>query len=214
MRFTSLFISILGHITVFSIFSFSFGGRIPSVNFAQVSFYGTILSEADLSRSFNHQDTKVAAMRKSNLLALAKTDYRPYLVRRDYLKPPVNLLLSEVNPLTYNIGEGVKQVSMGLNFSNPLKRKEPIIMFYPHLPYHFTLYFKDRQAVHIELMFNITPCGSKKNSITLKRKISSGNLEADLLTMRYISRYLFIQQMGFIPNNWQTVKIDLSTVND
>jgi len=44
----------------------------------------------------------------------------------------------------------------------------------------------------------------------IKRKISSGNLEVDLLTMRYIGHYLFIQQKRFTPNNWQTVKIDLS----
>jgi hypothetical protein len=56
--------------------------------------------------------------------------------------------------------------------------------------------------------------GDKRNSILVKRRISSGNLEADLLSMRYISRYLFMQQRGFVPNKWQTVKIDLSTVND
>jgi hypothetical protein len=86
-------------------------------------------------------------------------------------------------------------------------------MFYPRLPYHFALYFKDRQTVHIELMFQVIS-GAQRNSILVKRRVSSGNLEADLLSMRYISRYLFIQQRGFAPNKWQTVKIDLSTAND
>jgi len=46
--------------------------------------------------------------------------------------------------------------------------------------------------------------------ISLRRKISSGNLEADLLSMRYIGHYLFIQQEGFASNVWQTVKIEFS----
>ncbi|MGE5197021.1 MAG: hypothetical protein ACM3IL_00745, partial [Deltaproteobacteria bacterium] len=75
------------------------------------------------------------------------------------------------------------------------------------------LYFKDRQAAHIELMFNVLPDG-KSNSMDIKRKISSGNLEVDLLTMRYLSHYLFIQQAGFPANKWQTVKIELSPKND
>jgi len=89
------------------------------------------------------------------------------------------------------------------------ERKEPAIMFYPRLPYHFALYFKDRQTAHIELSFQVTSAG-KRNSIMIKRKISSGNLEADLLSMRYISHYLFIQQAKGVANKWQTVKIDLS----
>jgi hypothetical protein len=82
-------------------------------------------------------------------------------------------------------------------------------MFYPHLPYNFLLYFADRQAVHIELMYNISP-GAHSPVLSLKRKISSGNLEADLLAMRYLSHYLSIQQENFPQNTWQAVKIDLS----
>jgi hypothetical protein len=86
-------------------------------------------------------------------------------------------------------------------------------MFYPRLPEHFLLFFKDRQVVHIELMYNVAP-RYKTNVITLKRKISSGNLEADLLSMRYIEHYLFIGQTKFVKNKWQTVKIDLSAKHD
>jgi hypothetical protein len=87
--------------------------------------------------------------------------------------------------------------------------QESVIMFHPLLPYQLQLYFKDRQSVHIELMFNILTSG-ERNSILVKRKISSGNLEADLLSKRYIEHYLFIQQARFSPDTWQTVKIDLS----
>jgi hypothetical protein len=58
-------------------------------------------------------------------------------------------------------------------------------------------------------MFKVDSSGGR-NSLEIKRKISSGNLEVDLLSMRYLSPYLFIQQNRFTPNNWQTVKIDLS----
>jgi hypothetical protein len=89
------------------------------------------------------------------------------------------------------------------------QQKESVLVFHPLLPYQLQLYFKDRQTVHIELMFNIIS-GRENKAIVVKRKISSGNLEADLLSLRYISHYLFIQRARFQPNNWQTVKIDLS----
>jgi predicted transcriptional regulator len=82
-------------------------------------------------------------------------------------------------------------------------------MFYPQLPYYFQIYFKDRQRARIELMFNVVD-QDNKNIVMVKRKISSGNLEADLLSMRYIGHYLSIQQAGLPKNNWQSIKIELS----
>jgi hypothetical protein len=82
------------------------------------------------------------------------------------------------------------------------------ITLYPPLPYHFLLYFKDRQAVHIELEFNKISKG-QNSSILIKRKISSGNLEADLLSMRYLEHYLLLQQSQLPSNEWQSVKIEL-----
>jgi len=138
-------------------------------------------------------------------------------------KPPVSLTFNQekiaFTPLE-TIGRQEKDNVSLTGFTRELTpislmsgRKESAIMFYPRLPYHFALYFKDRQTVHIELAFAVIS-GDKRNSILVKRRISSGNLEADLLSMRYISRYLFMQQRGFVPNKWQTVKIDLSTAND
>jgi hypothetical protein len=89
------------------------------------------------------------------------------------------------------------------------KKAEQGIVFHPVLPYDFTLYFRDRQIAHVELSFNIRS-SAQRNVIDIKRKASSGNPEVDLLTMRYISRYLSIQQTSFSFDTWQTVKIDLS----
>jgi hypothetical protein len=202
----TLLISFLGHITLFSLFSFSFGPQIPKLNNAFVSFQGAILRTPDLmptpNLSVGHKAGAVA--RKPEVLILDKVNRESPLVFKDYLKPQITFTLNRDKIAL------VKELTPKLLIP---KRKEPTIMFYPRLPYHFALYFKDRQVAHIELEFQVIS-SHNRNSIVLKRKISSGNLEADLLSMRYIDRYLFIQQMGFIPSNWQTVKIDLSTLND
>lgn len=194
----TLLISVLGHITVFSIFSFSFGAKVHQVNFAGVSFWGAILRPHDLATP--HSYAGAGLNRKSEVLTLSKINKEYSLISRDYLKPTVTLTRIEKKIIFIPPVDSVPFAQ---------ERKQPVIMLYPNLPYHFLLYFKDRQVVHIELMFNIIP-SSIKNSIVIKRKISSGNLEVDLLSMRYISRYLFIQQRGFTSDSWQTVKIDFS----
>lgn len=201
----TIFISAIGHITVFSIFNFTFGMRIPRANYAYVSFLGSILRHSDLS----------------NLPFSLPLDVRTHRVRLEgFNKRPVSRELNRVDfahfkpRLTLAINaqkSGFIPARESITFLP--KRKEPSIMLYPHLPYHFLLYFKDRQMVHIELMFNIIS-SPQTNTILIKRKISSGNLEADLHVMRYISHYLFIQHARFIPHKWQTVKIDLSVKND
>ena len=67
--------------------------------------------------------------------------------------------------------------------------------------------------MHIELVFNLISQGNSK-TIVMNRKISSGNLEADLLTKRYLGHYLFVQQGAYPADSWQTVKIDLSAKED
>jgi len=188
--------SLLGHLTVFSLFSFSFGNKIPQANYTHVSFWGDFLYNADLVPA------KVAAfnINRREIFPLSKPLKESPQVYTPYLKPAVNLTFS-----------GDKLPFMPQKTSTEaIIKKEPVVMFYPQLPPHFLLYFQNRQAVHIELMFNIISSG-KVNTVNIKRKISSGNLEADLLTMRYIGHYLFIQQSGFPHDAWQTVKIDLST---
>ncbi len=92
---------------------------------------------------------------------------------------------------------------------NPAARKDATVMIHPLLPYQLHLYFKDRQSVHIELAFKIVKSRSRTHVI-IRRKVSSGNLDADLLCCRYLGHYLYIQEARFVPNTWQMVKIDLS----
>ena len=202
----AIFISLLGHITLFSMFSLSFGPKIPEVNFSRVYFWGAIFRSPDLmnNRNFDIGYKTGRLTGKSEISVLDKINRENLLGSRDYLKPPVSLTFNQ---------EKIVFTQKLMPISLMSGRKESTIMFYPRLPYHFALYFKDRQTVHIELAFAVIS-GDKRNSILVKRRISSGNLEADLLSMRYISRYLFMQQRGFVPNKWQIVKIDLSTVND
>lgn len=201
-----LFISLIGHIVCFSIFSFSFGDRILKADYASVSFQGAILNNSDLiNRPFlKFLPIKNIFKERVDILKLDKTNKAYPAQEKYYSKPAVNLALSE---------DKINFIPKEKPASFASTRKESVIMFYPQLPYHFLLYFKDRQIVHIELKFNIV-VGEGTNSILIKRKISSGNLEADLLAMRYVEHYLFIQQKQFSLNNWQTVKIDLSAKND
>jgi len=211
----SLILSLLGHIAVFSIFSFSFGNRIPTAGY-NVFFRGSILRDADLTQpraqgdrsrssyTFNISEIKKVFMGKTNTSLLDKANKEYPLISSYYLKPEINLAFNEDKIIFIKKSTQAPPVQ---------RRKESVIMLYPTLPYNFLLYFKDRQAVHIELIFNIISTG-QTNSIEIRRKISSGNLEADLLSMRYIGHYLFVQQSRFSPNNWQTVKIELTPKND
>jgi len=203
----TIFISLLGHIAVFSIFSFSFGNRIAKIHYGSVSFWGGLLNSYDFIShgAFINIGTK-AIFRHTRTLNIPTEKLDTSLFLSDsYFKPAVNLAL-----------EREKIILPQRPITLPIKKidKRPVVMFHPVLPYHFTLYFKDRQMVHIQLMFNISTRPDNTNSISLKRKISSGNLEVDLLSMHYISHYLFIQQARFPPNSWQTVKIEFSPRND
>jgi len=202
----AIFISLLGHITLFGMFSLSFGHKIPEVNFARVCFWGAILRSPDLmnNRNFDIGYEKRGFTGKSELSVLDKINRENLLASRDYSKPPVSLIFNQEKIVFTRETMPIPLIS---------GRKESAIMFYPRLPYYFALYFKDRQTVHIELMFQVIS-GAQRNSILVRRRVSSGNLEADLLSMRYINRYLFMQQKGFTPNKWQIVKIDLSTADD
>ncbi|MFA5411323.1 MAG: hypothetical protein WC321_05645 [Candidatus Omnitrophota bacterium] len=193
----AVFISLLGHLTVFSIFSLSFGNRLAPVNYTDVYFWGGILRHYDFIAQEAHNKLKI----KEAGLIQDKTNPERSLEAGYSFKPALKLAFSRDKIIfTAKIAQA------------PLRRqvREPVVMFHPVLPYHFTLYFKDRQKAHIELMFNIASGARRANSIIVRRKIASGNLEVDLLSMRYISHYLFLQQARFIPDKWQTVKIEFS----
>ncbi|MDD5595484.1 MAG: hypothetical protein PHY94_04470 [Candidatus Omnitrophica bacterium] len=199
----SLIFSLLGHLTFFSIFGFSFGNKIPQANYAPVSFWGDILKNYDFRQEVHSRGLTIEKLFPHGLKDLGSQVKNqvndPGFGVESCLKPQALLASNEEKPI-YKAPPAEKPV---------LSRKESVIMLHPELPYYFNLYFKDRQVVHIELAFNIIPRG-KSNSILVRRKISSGNLEVDLLTMRYLSHYLFLQQSVLAPNIWQTVKIEFS----
>lgn len=200
----SIAVSAFCHLTVFSLFSFSFGERLVRADYPDVSFFGRILGNYGLI-SMPAVDTggiKKSFFVKSNTFFLDSNRKTP-AVSSYYLKPQADPVFSE--------HKKTMLMSVTAGFGG-LPKRDSVVMFYPQLPFHFLLYFKDRQTVHIELVFNIIS-DTETSHIAIKRKISSGNLEADLLTMRYLSHYLFIQQAGLPSNTWQSVKIELSPKN-
>jgi hypothetical protein len=193
-------ISLAGHIVILALLPF-FGLSLcpsqPRGAFKPVVFCGSIpygffvTPSLTLPRSLITRNTKPLIVPLSAPQEALTYDY--------YVKPQVAVP-------AISSRQAVK--SPAIVVDSP-KRRDPVLLLHPLLPYQFDLYFKDRQAVHIELEFFIAQ-SSDRNFVSLRRKISSGNLEADLLSMRYIGHYLFIQQARFMPNSWQSVKIEFS----
>lgn len=197
----TIFISLLGHITAFSIFTFSFGNKIQIANYTNISSWGPVLKGYDLRFGNNYN---IPGNKKLNFPALkapeAEKEAGDYLLLSSYSKPFAKLAIAnEKEVFSRHLTEN----------QFPKRRKEAVVMFYPALPYHFNLYFKDRHVVHIQLDYNVALNVNKKSIITVKRKISSGNLEADLLCTRYLEHYLSIGQDRQLSGEWKTVKIEL-----
>jgi hypothetical protein len=193
----TLLFSLAGHILIFSLFALSFGKASLKLNYGSLIFWGDILPHTDLVFQSIGKRTHIGGAVEERMppgerrAAVIEYNIKPFM-RFSSLSAAKPVILQDPPPA----------------FAMPV-RKDAQLIFHPLLPYQLQLYFRDRQAVHIELMFNIIS-GKGNKAIAVKRKISSGNLEADLLCLRYISHYLFIQQARFSLNHWQTVKIDLS----
>ena len=201
----TIFVAFFFHAAFFSIFSVSSGVKALKPDYAGISFLGKVISQQELSfKAAAPVDLKKAFFKKQYTRALSRT-LGDIPVTSFYLKP-------QAGP-GFNISKRTSPVVEQALKIPPRRARQTVVMFHPGLPYHFLLYFKDRQAVHVELMFNVAARGNS-SFITVRRKISSGNLEADLLTARYLSHYLFVQQAGFPSGSWQTVKIELSPKND
>jgi hypothetical protein len=199
----TLGISFVLHALVCLLFVFSFGKGFLRPVSPSLSWWGRVYVELP---SVPAVPLSVSESRRNP--AAVPSSALPLPLREAVFElPPIS-----VKPLSTLSPAGQRSVQMPL--SAPIaafpERKEPVILFHPLLPYQFELYFKDRQVAHIELFFQVKK-NANRNAVQVKRKISSGNLEADLLSARYISHYLYIQQQRFEPNAWQTVKIDLST---
>ncbi|MGA2775454.1 MAG: hypothetical protein ABSE81_05275 [Candidatus Omnitrophota bacterium] len=191
-------LSLLFHFTLFSLFSFSLKGRITNFDYTSFYFFGRLFTPGSLIIQSNFKLVKP----KSSFFHTISPE--PLLPAPPYYRPALAsgfLTEKESLPGSFNLAAVAP------------KRKPPEIIFHPVLPYGFPLYFNDRQVAHVELKFSIDDTDNP-SYIKIKRSISSGNLEVDLLTMRYIQRHLFIERLKFKPASWQTVKIDLSERND
>jgi len=200
----TLLLSLAGHILALSLFTLSFGKNPRGLNYGTLLFWGDILPRADLLFRAPGKPLGIPGLPENASRAIlpqvSAQEGRAAVIKYN-LKPFARFVYSaQDKPVMLQEAPAV--------FGRPA-RKDSQLISHPLLPYQLQLYFRDRQAVHIELMFNIIS-GKGNKAIAVKRKISSGNLEADLLCLRYISHYLFIQQARFAPNKWQTVKIDLS----
>ena len=199
-------LSFLCHLAVFTLFSLSLTNKIPNISYTSFYFFGRLFSGAQLTGSpvFKLENVKNPLLINHDLPLFSKIGRHANIPLYPSYRPMLTSgFITEKEGLANNLG---------LTFVTP-KRKEPEIIFYPVLPYGFSLYFNDRQVAHVELMFKVD-AKDNPDYIKIKRKVSSGNLEVDLLTIRYIERYLLNRQVRFEPSNWQTVKIDLSGKND
>ncbi|MDD4909974.1 MAG: hypothetical protein PHR44_04755 [Candidatus Omnitrophica bacterium] len=194
-----LFISLLWHGLCPLIFDTSF----KKAYFAKqepVVFLGSILSryspepKAAVSspqgrRLSSHRLPALDSIMENNLLAV--------LGDKPRIQPPSYLprLESALNPVDTD------------EFFKERRGYQKALFFHPRIPYHFLLYFKDRASVHIELEFFLS---AKGDALEVRRRVSSGNLDADLLVWRHINHWLFLRREQLPRNLWQTVKIDLA----
>jgi hypothetical protein len=210
----SLIFSLAGHLTLFTAFGLSFGNRILSAgDLPRVSFWGDYLGNyqvqkpaSDLNRyvTLNPSDTVNAIQglfrHKQDVAIVSKVDREGFSAPQGCIKPS----------LAFGFGAQKSVFTEKTALVRYIPRSpEGAMVFHPVLPYDYTLYFKDRLVAHVELEFDIVS-RQGKSSVEIRRSITSGNPEVDLLIMRNISHYLSMQQKRFSPNSWQTVKIDLS----
>jgi hypothetical protein len=189
--------SLTGHLAVFGIFIFSFYGAPLPRAYPGLNFWGGALPAFAIK-------PHPAGAASGRRIAAAGLFPRPAAAAAAALNGAYKPALAPVARLEKESANEAKIFPLPA-----LARRTPEILFHPLLPYSFPLYFKDRQVAHVELLFKILP-DKLRSYILVKRKISSGNLEVDLLSVRYISHYLFLRQAAFAPGAWQVVKVDLS----
>ncbi|MGD9015039.1 MAG: hypothetical protein PVI33_03340 [Candidatus Omnitrophota bacterium] len=195
----AIFISLICHIFCFNNLELTFGNHPAErgIEFSKVSFLGAIFEEEDYyAQSALKADYPIDILSVRFFNDMLNTESLPrHQIRVDSKdRYPVNL----INKKTAYFEE----------VPAPSVNRQPSgIMFYPKIPYHFLIYFKDRQIAHMEVAFYISPKGK---ILSLHRKISSGNPEVDLLIMRNLTHFLNLVKSNFALDSWQTVKIDLS----
>ena len=195
----ALFISIICHIFCFNNIELTFNNNLAegSSEPSKIFFLGPILQK----QGFHPQSTRKAECPINMLNIRTFTDIlrtkssSVYKLDSDFKKPP--LINAFDNKIVYLKPPQAPNI----------KEAKSSIMFYPPIPYHFLLYFKDRQTAHMEAVFYISTQGKVAE---IKRKISSGNPEVDLLIMRNLTHFLNACKSRFVLDSWQTVKVDLS----
>lgn len=200
----ALCLSLAGHLCVGVLFSFSFGRRLPMAGSTPVAFWGQFLLPSELV-------PKQLVMPPSFQQAFFSRPIVSHFV--SYARPAQGILLPQAcfkppTPVAFPIEKRVYTQAMPT--PAPLvSQRQSVLLLHPQLPYQFSLYFRDRQIAHIALACTVA-APSGRQVVMVRRTISSGNLEADLLAMRSIERYLLMQQGRLTAGLWQTVKIELS----
>ncbi len=202
---TAVIVSLLCHVFCFANIEFTFGkdDSAGDLRFSEVYFLGSILPTFD-SFAKLPQETDSYDSRLNNRFFVNTLDLGSSLEYNWPQSVPSSQDVSLVNLTDDKIIYALPVPS--------LKNKQPhsSVIFYPSMPYHFLLYFKDRQSVHIEVSFYISPKGKVTR---MKRKVSSGNPEVDLLVMRNLTHFLNLCKSDLTLGAWQTVKVDLSYLN-
>lgn len=201
-----LFISLLWHGLCPLIFDTSF----KKAYFAKqepVVFLGSILSDAHTNLSL--QGTPKV---RSGGKEVFRKYYRAGLNLPYYEVPPIAEFFLNDKPHIQSPSY-LPRLESALNpvdtdeFFKERRGYQKALFFHPRIPYHFLLYFKDRASVHIELEYFLS---AKGDALEVRRRVSSGNLDADLLVWRHINHWLFLRREQLPRNLWQAVKIDLT----
>ncbi|NLE91336.1 MAG: hypothetical protein GX598_02165 [Elusimicrobia bacterium] len=212
MRFREIcpvtFISLAVHLIALSLFSVSFlysGSRARQSGYPYVFFGAGLLEHYDL-------DGTAPAGGPAVRFPAAKLKFRVPCPSGPAGNRP--RFFSDRNPLLSAAPSmAADKVSAVIPSDAAVFRRtenKPLSM-YPLLPAYFPLYFKDREKAHIELLFRIAPsAGGRAEYIEVKRKTSCGNLEADLIALRQVAYYLFLQRRYFQGGRWHNVEVDFS----
>jgi hypothetical protein len=183
-----------------ALFTFSFGRVLPAPSVTETHFLGQLLNSWDIVPEMAAATGMVRTREGVDaLLPAAKSRARAV---------PEQLPFAALKPGRAVVIVPEKGSAAFHQVPFPV-RVEPVITFYPHLSPNILLYFKDRQNIHMELGY-MMELRQGRPKVQVRRRVSSGNLEADLLSMRYIGRSLMLHQVYLEPSHWYRAKIDLA----
>lgn|GEM_PF-5314618 len=195
----AIVVSLCGHLLGFSFIQPSLDTAYSEAKFLKIFFLGSLFDQKEILLPIvNNEVIKEDFLNKKITLNLKTVYLKPHYKGIEFLNLKINRGL-------FNLNLNNEKKIIYPSPEHYLLKKETPLMFYPYLPYSFLIYFKDRQKAYLEFSFYI----SKSKLVSINRKITSANLEVDLLVMRYISRSLYLIKDSFPTDCWQTVKIEL-----